>query len=221
VTRLAVVPNPEVAERARVGLRARLPEEAEPRVRVGVTVEQILAEQAEGFYDFVVLPPSARGGGSPVDELGPELLEKATTPLLFAVGTPGDLGRVLICTAVGEPGKADVRLGGWLAGRMGAAVTLLHVVRSEEESARATRVHLDLGVSTLAGLEVTAESRIRKASTAVDGILAEAEEGKYGLVVIGGHGPRSGFRRGREADVTLQVLRRATRPVLVVPAASW
>ena len=56
-----------------------------------------------------------------------------------APGGPGGAGafsRILICTAVGEPGKADVRVGGWLARRLGAEVTLLHVLPEGGERRR-------------------------------------------------------------------------------------
>ena len=58
----------------------------------------------------------------------PGLLDGLATPLLVVQGEPATFSRILICTAVGEPGKADVRVGGWLARRLGAEVTLLHVL---------------------------------------------------------------------------------------------
>ena len=48
------------------------------------------------------------------------------------------------------------------------------------------------------------------------GIMAEATEGDYDLIVIGAHGPPSRLRF-RPNDVMLQVLATAQRHVLVVP----
>ena len=127
---------------------------------------------------------------------------------------------MLICTAVGEPGKSDVRIGGWIAGRMGARVTLLHVSRDAAEPPRWIRAHLDQGVATLSGFDVAgAEARVRTAPSPLEGILLEAREGDYDLIVIGGHGPRSRSVIARD-DVALQILNSVNRPVLVVPEDS-
>jgi hypothetical protein len=87
-------------------------------------------EQMETFYWMVVVAPrAARFGDSTRDEaerqryrrpgrLGPtvvRLLEQCNAPMLLAKQVRETLARVLICTAVGEPGKNDVRVGGHLA----------------------------------------------------------------------------------------------------------
>jgi nucleotide-binding universal stress UspA family protein len=146
------------------------------------------------------------------------LLRESSTPLL--IGAPREkFERFLICTAVGEPGKADVRVGGWLAGRMGAHVTLLHVSRVATPPPPWIRSHLDRGVATLAGFDVQAEARVRIAASPLEGILLEARQGDYDLVVIGGHGRRARSVTARD-DVTLQILDSAKRPILVVPEDS-
>ncbi|HKA37196.1 MAG TPA: ATP-binding cassette domain-containing protein [Thermoanaerobaculia bacterium] len=202
-------------------LRERLKTEFENdadeiRMRVGEPAEQIRNEQAESFYDLVVLGP-----------IGPKairsrtvrgLLREASTPLLFGESRE-HFGKVLICTAVGEPGKSDVRVGGWLAGRLGAKVTLLHVSRDASEPPRWIRAHLDQGVATLSAFDVQAEAAVRQAASPLEGILMEARKGDYDLVVIGSHGPRTRSVIGRD-DVTIQILDNAKRPVLVVPEDS-
>jgi len=55
--------------------------------------------------------------------------------------------------------------------------------------------------------------------TPLEGILMEAREGDYDLVVVGGHGPRTRSIRARD-DITLQILDSLNRPVLVVPEES-
>jgi sulfate/thiosulfate transport system ATP-binding protein len=191
-------------------------ESAEIRVRVGHPAEQVRNEQAESFYDLAVLgtPGNVAIRNAPMRRL----LREAATPLLF--GQPREVfKRILICTAVGEPGKADVRVGGWLAGRIGARATLIHVSRDASEPPRWIRAHLDQGVATLSAMDVEAEARVRQAPSPLEGILMEARQGDYDLIVIGGHGPRARSIRARD-DVTLQILDSTNRAVLVVPEDS-
>ena len=199
-------------------LKARFDSEAaEVRIRSGRPAEQIRNEQAESFYDLAVL--GAAGQRAARTAGLQRLLRETSTPLLFGAPRRETLARVLICTAVGEPGKSDVRVGGWLAGRMGARVTLLHVSRKAGAPPPWVQLHLDQGIATLSAFDLAAEARVRAAAAPLDGILAEAREGDYDLVVIGGHGHRSRSAASRD-DVTLQILERADRPVLVVPEDS-
>ena len=50
------------------------------------------------------------------------LLERLRNPLLVVKGHARRLRRILVCTAAGEPGKADVSAAGRLARRLGASV---------------------------------------------------------------------------------------------------
>ncbi|HYT31905.1 MAG TPA: ATP-binding cassette domain-containing protein [Thermoanaerobaculia bacterium] len=192
-------------------------EAADVRVRSGNPAEQLRDEQAEGFYDLVVIgEPGRKAIKSGVLQ---RLLTQISTPTLVGALRKDRFERVLICTAVGEPGKSDVRVGGWLAGRLGARVTLLHVSRGPGPPPRWISAHLEQGIKTLSAFDVTAEARVRDAPSPLAGIREEAREGDYDLVVIGGHGPRSRLIAARD-DVTLRVLEQADRPVLVVPAES-
>src|SRR5262249_47245026 len=131
--------------------------------------------------------------------------------------------KILICTAVGEPGKADVRAGGWLARRLAATVTLLHVSPEGRLPTPLVRAHLDRGVETLRELEVRGRATVRNAEDAVEGILAELEAEPHDLVVVGGpaKGSRAAFLRGGGDSVTRRVLRSCPCSVLVVPEGSW
>ncbi len=215
---LGVVEGAQQPDALREKLKAQFEgEAAEIRVRAGPPAEQVRNEQAENYYDLIVLGAAGRQAiRSPSLR---RLLREASTPLLFGVPR-GSFERVLICTAVGEPGKSDVRIGGWIAGRMNARVTLLHVSRDAAEPPPWIRAHLDQGVATLSAFDVpAARARVRTAPSPLEGILLEAREGDYDLVVIGGHGPRSRSVTARD-DVTLQILNSASRPVLVVPEDS-
>ena len=141
-------------------------------------------------------------------------------PVLIVKGQPAGIQRILICTAGGEPGKSDVRGGGQLAQRVGADVTLLYVARKLNMVSRFARLHLERAAATVRAMDVKAEIQIRSANKPVDGILAEAREGNYDLIVIGSHGPpsRSAFASD---DVTLQTVAGADRSVFVIPPGEY
>jgi nucleotide-binding universal stress UspA family protein len=124
---------------------------------------------------------------------------------------------MLICTAAGEPGKSDVRVGGWLARRLGTAATLLYVLREGAEPPPLVRAHFERAAATLRGLDVATDVRYRPSASPADGIIEEVREGSYGLLVVGAHGPQARSALARD-DVTLQVIARSDAPVLVVPA---
>jgi sulfate/thiosulfate transport system ATP-binding protein len=201
-------------------LRAKLTEEAvaggvpdaEAVVRRGDPAAEITAEQLQSLYDFTLLQFPA--GGRVETLMG--LLESLPAPLLVSQGRPETFRRILICTAVGEPGKADVRVGGWLARRLGAEVTLLHVLPEGGTAAPWVNAHLNAGLATLRGLEVPSRSAVRPARTAMQGILAEAREARSDLIVLGRHARRPGERSLRY-DVTLQILADSEVSVLIVP----
>ena len=196
------------ALRAALAERAASPE-IEPVVRRGDPVEEILAEQAQTLYDFLILQVPKDGSA----EVMEGLLRSLGTPLLAVPGDSEPFRRILICTAVGEPGKADVRVGGWLARRLGAEVTLMHVLIGRDEPAPWVKAHLDAGLATLRALEVSSRPVLRKAPTASQGILAEARERGYDLIVLGRPG-----RASRRPGLALQILAEAGKPVLIVPA---
>ena len=218
LTVLGIAKDSDRVERTRSEIRSRLGEDAsgvELRVRAGDRTEQVLSEVSESFYDLVV----ADGGGDERRRAPGEraLLQRSKTPILFARGGERPLRSLLICTAVGEPGRNDVRFGGWLAARLRARVLLLHVAVGGQEPAAWVHAHLDRGVRTLQALGVDGARKVLPARTPLEGILAETRSGAHDLVVIGRHAGRARSVRGRD-DVTFQVLRSADRSVLVVPA---
>ncbi|HEY3202065.1 MAG TPA: ATP-binding cassette domain-containing protein [Thermoanaerobaculia bacterium] len=198
-------------------------EEVTIRTRRGDPAEQIALEQREAPYDFVIVGareletrPGRRRPPSPAEEL----LGRVATPLLLARGRPRRPERILICTAVGEPGKADVRAGGWLARRLGATVTLLHVTPRGRAPLPFVRAHLERGVATLRELGVSSGSSVREAESPIAGIVAELRQQPYDVVVVGAP-PRSSRIFLRPEHVTRQVLRQVGCSILVVPEGSW
>ena len=72
-------------------------------------------------------------------------------------------------------------------------------------------------MQTLAGQGVAAETKIRD-GPALTEILAEAAEGDYDLIVIGGHLRRTSSKRPKK-DLTTDLLLQAKRPVMIVKGA--
>jgi sulfate transport system ATP-binding protein len=230
-TVLGVAENAEAAESLRRVVKERQDEAglpgAELRIRFGNPADQIIREQVESVYDMLIMTAtslrSGRQGRSQRAKsrrrrqtLG-TVLERAHSPVLIVNGDRPEIARVLICTAAGEPGKSDVKVGGQLARQLGATVTLLYVTRKAEEASSLSRDHLKRAAATLRAIDVPTEIRFQQADSPAAGILAEANQGQHDLIVIGSHGPRSRSLFGLN-DVTLQVLSTADRSVLVVPA---
>ncbi|HEX4961364.1 MAG TPA: ATP-binding cassette domain-containing protein [Thermoanaerobaculia bacterium] len=214
---LSVTDDTDEVEALRISQTERATAEgladAEPLVRRGETVGEIAAEQAQSLYDFLILTVPRKEAG----EIFAGLLASLATPLLAVQGEPATFASILICTAVGEPGKADVRTGGWLARRLGAKVTLLHVLTEGTAPAPWVKAHLDAGLATLRALEVRSRMALRPARTAVQGILDEAKEGGYDLIVLGRHTASRPAGRTRRHDFTFEILTGSGKSLLIVP----
>jgi sulfate transport system ATP-binding protein len=219
---LCVASSSEQGERVSANLHEELQVnglgEADLLVRYGKAAEQIVTEQASQLYTMMIMArsdqPSQEAGrlGSEVSAV----LRQASVPILVVKEACLSPNRMLIATAAGEPGKNDVRVGGWVARRLGAAVTLIYVARSANETEPTVQSHLDRALTTLKSLEIQAESVISTASKPEEGILSKAREDRFDLIVLGSHGPETRSIFGLD-DVTLRVVSAAAQPVLVVP----
>lgn len=186
--------------------------QTEVQVLPGNPADHLARMQQDGLVDLLVL-----GMDTPTDPILIRMLECCTVPLLVVRHRHSALTRMLICTAAGEPGKSDVRVGGRLAHRLNAAVTLLHVTPAgSHRLSPIARAHLERAAATLRGLDVAGSIRIREAASAVEGIFAEAGEGGHDLIVVGVHTPRR-YPRYTAENVTFRVISGAELPVLVVP----
>ena len=230
VTVLAVADSPESGDKVRALYKESLPREglghAEFHLRYGDPVEQLGIEQAESYYEMLIIAPSARSRGlrrrepRSLGEALSSLMLGADIPVLVVKNRGGAITRLLICTAAGEPGKSDVRMGGRLARQVGAAVTLFYVTRDSSPPGPLARAHLERAAATLRALDVACEVKTRQAAKPSEGILAELASDDYNLVVLGSHGPRVQSLFGID-DVTTQVIQEANIPVLVVPAEEF
>jgi sulfate transport system ATP-binding protein len=233
-TVLAIAENPEAGEKLRTVFNTRMQEaeinQADLHIRYGNPAEQLAIEKAESLYEMLILSdkPDAKTSRLPkpysksknLSKTLVTLLERIDTPVLVVKGERTSIKRLLICTAAGEPGKSDVKVGGRLARRLGASVTLLYITKDSAEPGALARSHLEQAARTLRVQDIESNVQIRQAATPVEGILAEAESGDYDLIVLGSHGPRSSSLF-RVNDVTMQVLSEIDRPVLVVPAEDF
>jgi sulfate/thiosulfate transport system ATP-binding protein len=237
VTLLSVVGDSDKVDPQRAALHQRQQESglfnAELRVRVGQAAEQICLQQNEALYSVVLLGQSRlkkSGAAAPVPDPDPgqlrrrrpgpttmKILALSPSPVLVVKTPRPQFKRMVICTAVGEPGKNDVRIGGRLARRLGASVTLLYVSIGGGDLAPLVKAHLDRGAATVRALDVPVEICVHPAASPARGILDASRDGDYDLIVIGNHGPQSSSIFSRD-DVMLQVLSGADRPVLVVPS---
>jgi nucleotide-binding universal stress UspA family protein len=187
---------------------------ADLHVRSGTLAEQIELHRAGVLFDLAVLPRHLHSRGGTIDPTIVSFLENADIPVLLAgEANTGGVHRMLICTRAGEPGKNDIRLGGRFARHLGATVTLLHVTLAAGDPPRRIQNHLQHGLSSLAGMEVPAQIRIRSGQPTEE-ILAEARD--HDVIVIGGHGPQFHSVFGAD-DVAMQIMSHARNPVLVIP----
>ncbi|HVY60599.1 MAG TPA: ATP-binding cassette domain-containing protein, partial [Planctomycetota bacterium] len=131
--------------------------------RLGKPADEILAELEEHPYELCVL--GASGGGARVGETAARVAQDLRVPVLIVPATRPAIRRILICTAVGEPGKADIEFGGRIARRSGASVTILHVrpqdAAPDTPVPAAQAAHLEKGLMTLGRLTVTGQVKIR------------------------------------------------------------
>lgn len=188
------------------------------RVRRGSTKEEIFFETQEGHYEVVVVGKKERPlkGMTALGTTIRIILNRVGIPVVIVQEPKPSISNMLICSAVGEPGKADVRVGGRLARLLGAGTTVLHVSDDEtEDQRRRTALHLEQALSTLESFGVKAESKIGK-KPAVEYILNEASSGNHDLIVIGAPGPESAQRLYWHDAVT-KIVNGTKIPVLIVP----
>ena len=138
--------------------------------------------------DLVILPLPPKDGL----EMAGEVLDAGHHHLLLAPQDPGAgasrvPARLLICVAVGEPGKEDVSFTGRLARHLGAEATILTVLpvadRGGLAEAQAERF-LAGSARTLRRMGVAVATRIRHGA-AREQIVAQITEGGHDLLVLG------------------------------------
>ncbi len=182
-------------------------------VRRGGLSEEVLREVREGRHELVVI---GEDEGPAVTRLGPwaqRLLAKSEVPVLLVQQDRPKIAKILICSAAGEPGKGDVWLGGRVAKRAGASVSVCHAVAETTAPERKARVrnHLAGAVNSLHGMGVEARARLLDMgsnTTVAQTLLHEMEEGNYDLIVMG---------MPSKTALATRLVRASSRPFLFVP----
>ncbi len=189
------------------------------RTAAGPADAAVAEESERREHDLVVLGVPPKSG----IDLAERMLLAGDHHLLLVPGERATPTRVLICVAVGEPGKEDVLFAGRLVRHLGAEATVLKVLPEEEKGDEAlVERFLAASARTLGRLGVPAATRIRRGPVAGE-ILAEMEEGRHDLLVLGAPLSDPRGRRGRHGRVPLagllrKVLEEANQPVLIVRA---
>jgi nucleotide-binding universal stress UspA family protein len=215
--------------------------------RWGPTDEEILAETEENPYDLVLVGTRGRRRLRRflLGSIAKRLARHVRPPLLIVRDPAYEVKHILICTSGGEPGEKTTRVGGDLAARLGADVTLLHVMSQipltpdakiedlerssdellESDAREARHLKRDLAILAEQGVGPPHERAIVRRGLVLDEILKEAGEGGHDLVVIGAHQvpsdlPWGELRQFLQFDIADQILTYVRRPVLVVHSIS-
>ncbi|HEX5760812.1 MAG TPA: ATP-binding cassette domain-containing protein, partial [Thermoanaerobaculia bacterium] len=200
-----------------VGFGAALGRLAHARVeRLTYRAEDVAAtvafEAARRAPDLVVAPMPHDGLA-----LAEAALAAGGHHLLLVPGAAETPKRLLICVAVGEPGKEDVDFAGRLARHLGAEATILTVLPAAEGTgmprALAERF-LAASARTLGRIGVPAKAAIR-VGTPPEEITAELAEGRHDLLVLGAPLPQPDGRLRLTGPVARLLAAPAT-PVLIV-----
>jgi nucleotide-binding universal stress UspA family protein len=172
------------------------------------TVEAAAGERV----DIVVYGSRGRRGLSRLllGSVAAHLEQKLPCPLLVVRGETGPIRKILITTGLFPDRMQPVDLGGWIAGRTGADVTLLHVMSqlALHDQAQDRPLEADAEQSIRQGTRegeglqnrlvylrergIRAEARLRH-GLVLDEVAEELRRGDYDLLVIGRHRVPSDF----------------------------
>jgi nucleotide-binding universal stress UspA family protein len=210
------------------------------QLRYGSPTEQIKKESEEAEYDLIAIGASGKARGISVFRIGTtahKLARLLTTPLLVARAVPDKIGRVLICTGGETSSLENVKQAGKFLANVKVEINLLHVMSqvamrldspaqdlidtAETAIERHTREgrHLEQAVGLLrdAGVSGSIHPGLRH-GLVVEEVLSELNEGKYDLLVVGGH-----YHRGKShwfeillEDISGQLADQAPCSVLIV-----
>lgn len=217
------------------------------RIRHGYTDEEILGETEQNPYDLVIIGTRGRRRLRRLllGSIAKRLARYVRPPLLIVRDPVPEIRHILICTSGGEPGEKTAGVGGRLAAKLGAKVTVLHVMSQIpltpdakiEDLERSSREllqsdaregqHLkrDMAILDAQGVDEANREAVVRHGLVLDEILREAKEGNYDLIVIGAHQtpsdlPWRELRQALQIDIADQILTNVRRPVLVVHSVS-
>jgi sulfate transport system ATP-binding protein len=188
------------------------------RIRVGTSIREVVLEAQEGCFDMLVLPSVARPGEERrISDAACHVLVSARVPVLLVSDMRSTLKRVLICTAGGEPGMADVRFAARISRHTGAVARVFHVQArdaSDLERSRAQR-HLQRACSVLTSFGVQSDYVVADGAP-IQEIARELEAGGWDLLVVGAPG-HSLFLDRDPDSFDARLLAVTELPILIVP----
>jgi hypothetical protein len=185
-----------------------------PEAPAGAVAEEVFRRPC----DLVILPLPPRDAV----EIAEGVLAAGQHHLLLAPTTPAaeasPPARLLICVAVGEPGKEDVSFSGRLARHLGAEVTILTVLPAAARGTQAETLaerFLAGSARTLNRLGVPVATRVRH-GVAREEIVTQIAAGGHDLLVLGAPLPGRDGRIGLGGFVGKLLPEVAHLPVLIV-----
>ncbi|HEY0553450.1 MAG TPA: ATP-binding cassette domain-containing protein [Thermoanaerobaculia bacterium] len=188
-----------------------------PEPPAGAVAEEVFRRPC----DLVILPLPARDAVETAEGVlaaGQHHLLLVPAGAPAAVAEAGPPARLLICVAVGEPGKEDVSFSGRLARHLGAEVTILTVLPAAARGAPAETLaerFLAGSARTLNRLGVPVATRVRHGAVREE-IAAQIAEGRHDLLVLGAPLPGRDGRIGLGGFVGKLLPEVAHLPVLIV-----
>ena len=210
--------------------------EVETLVCKGNPVDQITSVATKGKFDLVLLGlgPFHRRLKSLFGPFAERILARVPCPVIIVKQEAGTLERILFCDSGAHGPSLLRRFTSQLAGLINrdTQVTVLHVMsqmsagpgvpgwqlRAEAEElikARSPEGYLlEQDIQELKRYQIHPKVAVRH-GWVVDEILAEAQSGDYGLIVIGAH-RTEGWQRLLLDDLAHQIILKADRPVLVL-----
>lgn len=193
----------------------------------GATAESLLRRAGEGGYDVIAMQRMRIG---PRDHTL-RVVSGATVPVLIIKSPPAEIRRLLVCTGARPVSLQVVEAGTWLAGAVGADVTLLHVMGAvprmyagleEMEAAREEVLASDTAVAQVVRRSLEAFSArgidaefILREGVPEEQIVRSAHRQGADLIVLGASDTASRLNRLLFPDVMKRVIALAPCPVYV------
>ncbi|MEA3341395.1 MAG: universal stress protein [Chloroflexota bacterium] len=202
--------------------------------RTGQVAEELIHQARTVPYDLAVIGSRGRRGIARLmlGSVALHVSERAPVSVLVVKEDVRALERFLVCSSAGPVSAHTIQFAGRLAREINASVTLLHVMSqvplaedafpddleasAKELIQRKSRegIHLDQMLALLTAEGIATRAVVRHGLVR-DEIIAEGQEGRYDLLVIGTH-VTPGLNSHLVNDLSADILLAADRPVLVV-----